>query len=415
LPGKTALMPESKPAPGPDAYRRPALILGVAQTLAWSVTYYLPAIVAPAVIVDLGASPAMVYGAFSLALLLSGLASPRVGREIERRGGRPVLLASAIVLAVGLALLGLLPGIWGWFAGWTVLGLGMAMGLYEAAFATLGVLFGRGARRPITLVTLLAGFASTLGWPMSAWLVPWLGWRATCLVYAAMLLITLIPLYLLVPRAGAAQLATAASTEAAPLPAAWVRRSLLLMGLFFTLRAVISATLSVHLIGLLGGLGLSLATAVGIAMTQGPAQVGGRLLEATLGRAAHPLNAARFGGALLPLGALLLLAGPVAALPFVILYGASNGILTISRGTLPLALFGPRGYPVLMGKLALPILIAQAAAPAATAPVVVALPALAVFALAGLLAGLAVLCLVPLRAAPPEATEARQAGPVSLG
>jgi MFS family permease len=407
-------MPEPKLASGPDAYRRPALILGVAQTLAWSVTYYLPAIVAPAVISDLRASPTMVYGAFSLALLLSGLASPRVGREIERRGGRPVLLASAIVLALGLALLGLLPGISGWFVGWTVLGLGMAMGLYEAAFATLGVLFGRGARRPITLVTLLAGFASTLGWPMSAWLVPWLGWRVTCLIYAAMLLITLIPLYLMVPRAGAAQLAMAASTDAAPLPAAWVRRSLLLMGVFFTLRAIISATLAVHLIGLLGGLGLSLATAVGIAMTQGPAQVGGRLLEATLGRAAHPLNAARFGGALLPLGALLLLAGPMAALPFVILYGASNGILTISRGTLPLALFGPRGYPVLMGKLALPILIAQAAAPAATAPVVVALPALAVFALAGLLASLAVLCLVPLRAAPPAVSEARQAGPVSL-
>ena len=398
-------MPEAEPAPGPEAYRRPALILGVAQTLAWSVTYYLPAIVAPAVIADLGASPAMVYGAFSMALLLSGLAAPRVGREIERRGGRPVLLASAFVLAAGLALLGALPGLWGWFVGWMVLGIGMAMGLYEAAFATLGVLFGRGARRPITLVTLLAGFASTLGWPLSAWLVPWLGWRATCFLYAGLLLVTLIPLYLQVPRAGAAMLATTTTGDASVLPAGWVRRSLVLMGLFFTLRAVISATLSVHLIGLLGGLGLGVAAAVGIAMMQGPAQVGGRLLEATLGRAAHPLNAARFGGALLPLGALLLLAGPAVALPFVLLYGASNGILTISRGTLPLALFGPRGYPVLMGKLALPILIAQAAAPAATAPVVAALPALTVFALAGVLAGLAVLCLVPLRAAPPSAAD----------
>ncbi len=392
-------MPEAEPAPGPEAYRRPALILGVAQTLAWSVTYYLPAIVAPAVIADLGASPAMVYGAFSMALLLSGLAAPRVGREIERRGGRPVLLASAFVLAAGLALLGALPGLWGWFVGWMVLGIGMAMGLYEAAFATLGVLFGRGARRPITLVTLLAGFASTLGWPLSAWLVPWPGWRATCFLYAGLLLVTLIPLYLQVPRAGAAMLATTTTGDASVLPAGWVRRSLVLMGLFFTLRAVISATLSVHLIGLLGGLGLGVAAAVGIAMMQGPAQVGGRLLEATLGRAAHPLNAARFGGAL------LLLAGPAAALPFVLLYGASNGILTISRGTLPLALFGPRGYPVLMGKLALPILIAQAAAPAATAPVVAALPALTVFALAGLLGCLAVLCLVPLRAAPPGAAD----------
>ena len=388
--------------PSPAEYRGPALILGTAQTLAWAVTYYLPAVVGPAVIADLGAAPAEVYGAFSLALLIAGLASPRVGREIERRGGRPVLLVSAVVLATGLALLGLLPGIAGWFAGWVVLGIGMAMGLYEAAFATLGVLYGRGARRPITLVTLLAGFASTLGWPMSALLVPWLGWRGTCLAYAVLLLVTLIPLYLMVPRAPKPVEGAAAPAEAVALPAVWVRRSLILLGLFFTIRAVISATLSVHLIALLGGLGLAAAAAVGVAMAQGPAQVGGRLLEATLGRAAHPLNAARFGGALPPLGALLLvLAGPIAALPFVLLYGASNGILTISRGTVPLALFGAKGYPVLMGKLAMPILLAQAAAPAVTAPVVAALPAAVVLELAGVLALLALLCLWPLRPAPP--------------
>jgi MFS family permease len=119
---------------------RTALLLGVAQTLAWATTYYLPAVVAPPVIAELGVAPALVFGAFSLALLISGLAAPRVGRLIERRGGRPILLASTLVLAAGLALLGLLPGLWGWAVGWLVLGLGMAMGLYEAAFATLAVL-----------------------------------------------------------------------------------------------------------------------------------------------------------------------------------------------------------------------------------------------------------------------------------
>src|SRR3954462_10301744 len=229
----------------PPGSRRTALILGVAQTLAWSVTYYLPAVVAPVVVADLGADPALVYGAFSLALLISGLAAPRVGRMIEQRGGRPVLLASAGLLALGLLLLGVLPGLWGWVVGWVVLGLGMAMGLYEAAFATLGVLYGRAARRPFTLVTLLAGFASTVGWPMSAALVPLLGWRGTCLAYAAMLVLVVLPLYWLLPRA-------ATSTEAAPgaapevadpvLPAAWVRRSFLLLAVFCTLRAIISAT-----------------------------------------------------------------------------------------------------------------------------------------------------------------------------
>ncbi|WP_431267454.1 MFS transporter [Dankookia sp. P2] len=393
--------PAAPPSPGA---RRVALILGVAQTLAWSVTYYLPAVVAPVVVADLGADPTLVYGAFSLALLISGLAAPRVGRAIERRGGRPVLLASAALLALGLLLLGLLPGLWGWALGWIVLGLGMAMGLYEAAFATLGVLYGRAARRPITLVTLVAGFASTVGWPMSAALVPLLGWRGTCLAYSAMLLLVVLPLYLLLPRAAApAETAPGAAPEPAEasLPADWVRRSFLLLAVFFTLRAIISATLSVHLIAVLGGLGLSVSAAVAAAALMGPAQVGGRLLEFTLGKAAHPLTAARLGGALLPLGALLLvLAGPVAAVPFVLLYGASNGIMTISRGALPLALFGPRGYPVLMGKLALPILLAQAAAPMLTAPLVAGLPAVTILGLAGLLALAALGCLLPLRRAP---------------
>lgn len=396
----------SQPAgQAPPDFRRNALILGVAQTLAWAVTYYLPAVVAPVVVADLGADPALVYGAFSVALLISGLAAPRVGRMIEQRGGRPVLLASAALLAFGLLLLGLLPGLWGWALGWVVLGFGMAMGLYEAAFATLGVLYGRAARRPITLVTLVAGFASTVGWPMSAALVPLLGWRGTCLAYAAMLLLVVLPLYLLLPRAAAAAAvapgATPDGSADPPLPAAWVRRSFLLLAVFFTLRAVISATLSVHLIAVLGGLGLSVTAAVAAAALMGPSQVGGRLLEFTLGRAAHPLTAARLGGALLPLGALLLvLAGPVAAVPFVLLYGASNGIMTISRGALPLALFGPRGYPVLMGKLALPILLAQAAAPMLTAPLVADWPATVVLGLAGLLALAALGCLLPLRRAP---------------
>ena len=387
----------------PPGSGRVALILGVAQTLAWATSYYLPAVVAPVVVADLAVDPALVYGAFSVALLISGLAAPRVGRAIERRGGRPVLLASAGLLALGLGLLGVLPGLWGWAAGWVVMGVGMALGLYEAAFATLGMLYGRAARRPITRVTLVAGFASTVGWPMSAALVPLLGWRGTCLAYAALLLLVVLPLYALVPRAAAAPAGGAAAPEVpeAPLPIAWVRRSFLLLAGFFTLRAVISATLSVHLIAVLGGLGLPVAAAVAAAALQGPSQVGGRLLEFTLGRAAHPLTAARLGGALLPAGALLLvLAGPAAAVPFVVLYGASNGIMTISRGALPLALFGPRGYPVLMGRLALPILLVQAAAPTAAAPLVAGLPGVQVLGLAGLLATVALACLLPLRRAP---------------
>jgi len=382
-----------------------ATLLGVGQTLAWATSYYLPALLAPVVVADLQADPTLVYGAFSLALLISGLAAPRIGRTIARLGGRPVLMASALTLAAGLALLGLLPGLAGWFVAWVVLGVGMGLGLYEAAFATLGVLYGRAARRGITIVTLLGGFASSIGWPLAAALMPALGWRNTCLVFAAVNLLLLLPVYALLPRAGAGSEATAAAaTDPAeiPLPADWVRRSFLFLAAFFTLRALISTTMSVQLPVMLAGLGLSAAAAVAAASLMGPAQVGGRLLEFTMGRAVHPLRVAWLGAGLLPLAALLLvLVGPVAAVPFVLMHGASNGIITICRGSVPLALFGPRGYPVLMGKLALPVLMAQAAAPMLTAPLLAHLPAMAVLGIAGLVGLAALLCLLPLRASPP--------------
>ncbi len=386
-----------------------ASLLGIAQTLAWATTFYLPAVLAPQVIAERGDDPALIYGAFSLALLIAGLASPRTGRVIEQRGGRPVLVLSSGVLAAGLLMLGVLPGLGGWFAGWVVVGLGMALGLYEAAFATLGVLFGRQARRPITIVTLFAGFASTIGWPMTAALVPLLGWRGTCIAYAAINLALVLPLYLALPRAATPGPAAAGEgggtdpqPEDAPPPAAWARRVMLLLAVFFTLRAFISATFAVHVVALLGGLGLGVAGAVAVAALQGPSQVAGRVVEFVVARRAHPLTVARAGAALLPIGVLaLLLAGPGAAAAFMICYGASNGVLTISRGAVPLVLFGPRGYPTRMGRLALPILLAQAVAPTATAPLVATLPAGTVFAAGGVLAVIALLCLLPLRAPPP--------------
>jgi MFS family permease len=382
-----------------------ALLLGIGQTLAWATSYYLPALLAPVVVEDLQADRAAVYGAFSLALLISGLAAPRIGRAIQNLGGRPVMMASALTLAAGLALLGVLPGLAGWFLAWVVLGVGMGLGLYEAAFATLGALYGRAARRGITIVTLLGGFASTIGWPLTAALMPALGWRGTCLVFAAVNLLLVLPVYALLPRVGAGGEAVAnavADPAEIPLPTAWVRRSFLFLAAFFTLRALISTTMSVQLPTMLAGLGLSVAAAVAAASLMGPAQVGGRLMEFTLGKTVHPLRVAWLGAGLLPVGTLLLvLAGPVAAVPFVLMHGASNGIITICRGSVPLALFGPRGYPVLMGKLALPVLMAQAAAPMVTAPLLEHLPAMAVLGLAGLVGLAAMLCLLPLRASPP--------------
>ncbi len=377
---------------------RVAVALGVAQTIAWACTYYLPAVIAAEVAAELGRPLFEVVAAFSAALLVAGLTAPRIGRVIEVRGGRGVLAISAGVLALGLSLLGLLPGYGGWLLGWLVTGLGMAMGLYDAAFSSLGRLYGQGARRWITVVTLFAGFASTIGFPVGALLLPELGWRGLCLFYAALHLAVVLPLYLaFVPAMGEAAPAKpkpAALPEEAAAEAAWARRTFWLLAGFFTLRSIISSVFAVHLIVLLQALGLAVAAAVGIAAAVGAAQVGGRVLEFTLGSKTHPLTVARWGAVLLPAGALaLLLAGPVAALPFALAYGTSNGILTISRGAVPLALFGAQGYAVRMGRLAMPILIAQSLAPTATAPLVEDLPAMAVFGLAGVVALVALACL----------------------
>ncbi len=408
-----------RPVAGPAGIGRPgrvAAALGLAQTIAWAGSYYLPAVLASPVAGDLGQPRAVVVGAFSAALLIAGLCAPRVGRAIEAHGGRGVLAASSGVLAAGLAALGLLPGIGGWFAGWAVLGLGMAMGLYEASFATLGRLYGGEARRPITQVTLIAGFASTVGWPVTTALLPLLGWRGTCLAYAAAQILLVLPLYLLLVPAMPAQAALGTPPQGGggggaepptPEAVAWARRAFLLLAAFFTLRAVVGSVVSVHLIALLEGLGLALAAAVAVSALVGPSQVAGRVMEFAVGPRAHPLTVARLGALALPLGvAFLLLPGPslgigAAAVAFTVCYGISNGLLTISRGAVPLALFGPRGYAALLGRLAMPILIAQAIAPTLAAPAVEALPAAWTFALCGALGVAALLCLAPLRRAPP--------------
>ena len=178
--------------------------LGKTQTLAWGSSYYLPAILAEPIAKGLGLSRALVFGVFSGSLLLSACLGPTVGRAIDNRGGHGVLVLSNLVLAAGLVLLAFAQGVVGLAAAWAVLGVGMALGLYDCAFATLAGLYGRSARGPITGITLIAGFASTIGWPLSAFLDAILGWRGTCLTWAALHLLIGLPLNrLLIPRAAA--------------------------------------------------------------------------------------------------------------------------------------------------------------------------------------------------------------------
>lgn len=374
--------------------RRLALVLGITQLLAWATIYYVPAVATAAAAADLHESPTALLGGFSWALLITGFASPRVGRLIERQGGRGVMAAGSAIMAAGMGLMAALPSLAGWYLGWTVAGVGMALGLYDATFASIGRLLGAAARSVIVGVTLFGGFASSLGWSMGVALVHALGWRGTLLVYALIHLGVIAPLVLLfVPRT--ASRTPAPEAERRPAIPTAPRASFLLLATFFSVRSAISALVSVFALVLLQGTGLTPGAAVGVAALIGPVQVAGRLLEVAVARWLDPLVISIIGAALLPAGVAALLGG-APALVFAVGYGMSNGILTISRGTLPLHLYGPRGYATLIGRLAMPVMLAQAVAPTALAPLVQHWSAATVFVLIAGAAGFALLCLLPL-------------------
>ena len=353
------------------------IALGLTQTIAWASSTYLPAILAAPIAADLGLEQSTVFGAFSLSLVVMALAGPAAGRAIDRHGGRRVLALSNLVLAIGLILLALAAHAAMLLIAWCVLGAGMALGLYDAAFATLVGLHGKDARAPITGITLIAGFASTVGWPLSAYLSAHFGWRACCLSWAAIHLLLALPMNLLViPKAKssptshidtaarAAAMAAAAASVPVPVP----MRSWILLAIYFAATAFITSAMAAHLPGLLVAAGVTTTVAVTAGALLGPAQVAARIAEFGLARRfrIHPLITARVATALHPLGAALLalqFGVPMGAFGFALLHGAGNGMITIAKGTLPLAMFGAAAYGERTGLLSVAARGMQALAP----------------------------------------------------
>lgn len=394
---------------------RAVVALGAAQTLAWASSYYLPAILAAPMARDLGLSPSWVFGSFSAALVLSALLGPAVGRAIDARGGRGVLAASNLVLAAGLALLAAAQGPGAMVSAWMVLGVGMAMGLYDAAFATLAGLYGRAARGPITGVTLIAGFASTVGWPLSALLDDALGWRGACLVWAGLHLALGLPMNrLLVPPAPPPERAAAATADEDGGPAP--RLAMALLAFVFAAAWFVTGAVAAHLPALLQAAGVAPASAIAAAALVGPAQVAARLAEFGLLRRFHPLVSARLATLGHPLGAaaLAVFGGP-AAVAFAVLHGMGNGVLTIAKGTLPLAVFGPVGYGARQGLLSAPARLLQATAPFAFGLLLEGAGIGAALALSSALSLGALAALLALRAAPTGAARGRPVPPGRMG
>jgi len=346
--------------------------LGIAQILAWGTSFYFPAVFAEPIVTETGWSLGWVVGGTSIGLLTAGLISPQVGRIIDTRGGRPVLLASSTFYAAGLAGVGLAPALPIYLLSWVLIGLGMGTGLYDAVFAALGRMYGSEARGPITNLTLFGGFASTICWPLSAFMIDHAGWRSACFIYAALHFFVALPLQMSVVRTLPDRKATKSAEAEAKAAAgtSQIDNEILIFGLLavvLSIAAGIGSIVVVHLLIFLQARGVDFATAVTLGALFGPAQVGARVVERLFGSRYHPIWTMIASCTLMAVGLILLLGAVPGLLLVILLYGAGYGISWIGRGTLPLALFGPVRFPRLMGKLAFPSLIVQALAPSAGA------------------------------------------------
>jgi predicted MFS family arabinose efflux permease len=352
---------------GPNLWRA-VCALGVAQIISWGTLFYTIAVLGGAMRRDLGVSDIFLFGSFTAGLFLSGVVSPLVGRTIDARGGGRVLAAGSILGAIATAALATAQGPWTMLAGWLLAGVAMSACLYDPAFATLHQISGTAYRRAVTALTLFGGFASTVFWPLSQYLLDEIGWREAFGVYAGLHLFVCLPVHLLlVPRMPAVH-ATAAAPAAPAEVRAGDRAVFGWLAAALALAAFMGTAMAAHVIDLLTATGLTARDAVLVGSLIGPMQVAGRVMEFAFGRNMRALAVGTLAFALMAASLALFtqVRGVwIVALAFAMIYGWSNGVMTIVRGTVPAELFGPRGYGALLGRLARPQFILKSSAPLA--------------------------------------------------
>src|SRR5450631_3698275 len=315
--------------------------LGLTQIISWGALYYSIAVLGASMRDELGLSAGALFGAYSLSLLLSALAAPLVGRSIDRYGGRRVMSVGSVTAGLALFAIAHAHSATVLYAAWALAGVAMAMTLYDAAFATLSQHSGTSYRTALTALTLMGGLASTVFWPTSLKGLEWVGWRDTLVFFALLQFLVCLPLHLaFVPRGAAATSpakAGAAHGDSA-LPARSRRIAFVALAAAFAFNGFIVSVLTVHLINILQRQGLTLETAVWIGSFFGPMQVAGRILEFLVGRrfASRTVGMLALGTLVVSICVLLALDGQIAvALLFAVLFGFSNGVVTIVRGTVP--------------------------------------------------------------------------------
>lgn len=365
-------------AEAPPSANRAIVVLCITQIIGWGFLFYPPALTMSYIAAERGWSIAQSISGFSLALVSAGFFAPFASGEIDRSGGRRVMAIGSLAGACGLLLIPLAPNFAVYLLAWLLIGASMSSTLYDPAFATLTRVYGSAARRPITIVTFAGGLASTVAWPTTLFLIETFGWHGAYYAFAAALALIAAPLHaFLLPRASqmAAAVAPAVPGEAQG-TSQFVKpqgRLFVLMAAGFAGHAFVLSGMSTHLLPILQRGGVSAAVAVAIGALFGPAQVLSRLADFVSGSRLHPLLIARLSMGVMAVAFMALLAAgisPPVAAAFAVVFGASNGAMTIARGALPLSMFGPLGYGRVLGRIARPAQVLQALSPFALAAII---------------------------------------------
>ena len=354
-------------------FRNAVIGVGLAQLYAWGVIYYPFSVTGKMIAADLGMSIEAAFAGYSSMLLVSAVFAPWVGRAIDRRGGRLTLSLGVLWAAGALVVAATATGPTGFYLSCVLLGVASALVLYDAGFAALVQVAGRQGRRAITYVTFLGGFASTVFWPITAFLAERWGWRTTYLVFAAGMILLCLPIYLatlgrapeLHMTSGGADVNSHPDDET-PLEGPARRRAFVGFATAIAAHQLVIAGLLIHMIDAMRQAGLTGEQAILVGMAFGPGQVLARFAEMIWGARFPAIVGGRISALLLPPALLFLLSGSmnvVLALCFSAALGMSNGLMTIARGTVALALFGRHGYGAISGDLALASLFSRAAGP----------------------------------------------------
>ncbi|HJQ61005.1 MAG TPA: MFS transporter [Vineibacter sp.] len=353
--------------------------LGVTQIVGWGTTYAMPAVLGRFIAADLGLATEVVFGGVTVMFAVSALTAPAIGRRVDRLGARGTMAVGSLIASAALALLSQCTGIATYIAAWIVIGLATSLMLQTAPMVALAQIAGSGARRAFALLSILGGLASTTFWPLGGALEVIYGWRGVLLIFAGLHVVLCLPIHLLVLPASAQATPRAAGAAASGVGTPYAlperHRTLIfaLLAATFSISTLVYFGVGLQMIEILRGLGHPTAVAVLLASLTGPAQVSTRAVEVVFGNRYSAMDSALVSSLALPVGlAIALFAGGAfeAALLAVLLYGIANGLKTVVRAALPLALYGHAGYGAVMGRLAVPQNIVAAIAPVVFAALV---------------------------------------------